>query len=82
MNPDQDYEEWKRCRERVDVPPGFSERVMGAVEGYEAGRRRSLAGRLLAALLASRLSKIGLCSLAAATCAFRLWHVVAIFVAQ
>jgi hypothetical protein len=33
-------------------------------------------------VLSSRLSKIGVCSLAAAACAFRLWHVVAIFVAQ
>jgi hypothetical protein len=77
---DQGYEDWRRRRERSDVPAGFSDRVMAAVEAQEAGRRR--AGLLLAALLASRLSRIGLCSLAAATCVFRLWHVVAVFVAQ
>jgi hypothetical protein len=86
MNQDQGYDAWRRRgREHVEAPPGFSDRVMGAVETHSAESGwagRSLAGRLLAALLASRLSRIGLCSLAAATCAFRLWHVVAILVAQ
>ena len=82
MNQNQGYEDWLRWCQRVDVPPGFSDRVMSAVQVYESGRRRSRAGMLLAALLASRLSKIGLCFLAAATCAFRMWHVLAIFVAQ
>ena len=77
---EQNYEDWRRRRARSDVPADFSDRVMAAIEAQKARRRR--ASLLLAALLGSRLSRLGLCSLAAATCAFRLWNVVAIFVAQ
>jgi hypothetical protein len=88
MNDDQWYDDWRRRRRQGEAPPGFAERVMGAVEAAEAdGRQRSRPERspwhaMVAALVSSRLSKVAVCSLAAATCVLRLLHVVAIFVAQ
>lgn len=83
MNHDQLYEDWKRRRGQGDPPPGFADKVMAAVASHEAGRRqRSWLGGMLLALLSSRLGRISVVSLAAATCVVRLLHVFAMFVAQ
>jgi MoxR-like ATPase len=90
MNEDRWYEDWQRRRREEPAPPGFADRVLAAAAADrvaadkaaagDAAKRTALAAALLA-LLNSRLSRIGLCSLAAAACLFRLAHVVAIFVA-
>jgi hypothetical protein len=81
MNPEELYERWKDQRRQVEAPGDFAARVMAAVEAAEAqSRGRSFLTALLLALLSSRLGRISVCSLAAATCLMRLWHVVAIFV--
>ena len=89
MNEDRWYEDWRRRRREEPAPPGFADRVLAAVAAdtvaadkaaHDAAKRSALAAALLA-LWNSRLSRIGLCSLAAAACLFRLAHVVAIFVA-
>jgi hypothetical protein len=82
MNKDTWYDDWKRRHGQGEPPPGFTDRLMVAVAAVEAQRQRSLWNGIVLALMSSRLSKIGICSLAAATCLFRLLHVVAIFIAQ
>ncbi len=83
MNDDQHYEQWKRRRGAGAAPAGFADRVMAAIEAHVTNRRqRTRLQALLFAVLSSRLSRIGVGSLAAATCVYRLLHVFAIFVAQ
>jgi hypothetical protein len=83
MNDDKQYEEWKRRRAEGDAPASFADRVMAAIESREVSQRqRTWLATVLFAALSSRVSKIGICSLAAAACLFRLLHVFAIFVAQ
>jgi len=77
MSDDKLYEQWKRRRAEADAPAGFADRVMTAIE-----RQRTWLASAMLAALSSRLSRIGICSLAAAACVARLLHVFAIFVAQ
>jgi hypothetical protein len=79
MNEERWYEDWKRRRRQEPPPVGFAERVMAAVGAAEIERRSALAAMLLA-VWSWRASRIGVCTLAAAACLFRLAHVVAIFV--
>jgi hypothetical protein len=83
MNDDMHYEQWKRRRAEGDAPADFAERVMAAIASRETNQRqRNWLATVMLAALSSRVSKIGICSLAAAACVFRLLHVFAIFVAQ
>jgi hypothetical protein len=76
------YDAWKRCRGQAEVPGDFADKVMAAVRSDAAGRHRSLLGGLLLAFVSSRIGKVGICSLAGLTCAFRLLHLVALFLAH
>jgi negative regulator of sigma E activity len=87
MNDEQWYEAWRRRASQEPAPAHFTERVMTALAAENAAaaevaqRQRSAFGVLMLELLRSRLSRIGICSLAAAACVFRLLHVFALFVA-
>jgi hypothetical protein len=83
MYAESGYEQWKRRRSQEPAPPDFADRVMALLAAEKATRHeRSVLAAVLLALLSSRLSKIGVCSMAVAACVFRLLHVVAIFVAR
>lgn len=83
MSDEKLYEQWKRRRGEADAPADFVDRVIAAIEAREIDqRRRSWQATVIVAALSSRLSRIGICSLAAAACVARLLHVFSIFVAQ
>jgi len=77
------YDAWRQRRGQEPAPPGFADRVMAAVAAEDTARQqRSLWSALLLTAWSTRWSRIGLCSLAAVACAFRLLHVVALFISQ
>jgi hypothetical protein len=76
------YDSWKRRRGQAEAPSDFANKVMTAVLSAEKDRRRSLLTGVLLTLLSSRVGKVGICSLAGLTCAFRLLHLVALFIAH
>ena len=78
MNQERWFEAWKERRSEEPAPLGFAQRVMAAVQPTEIRRQNRLAF-LLAALWASRVSRMGVFVLAAVACVLRLSHVVAIF---
>jgi hypothetical protein len=83
MNDDKLYEDWKNRRRQQAPTPGFSDRVLVAIENSAAEmRHESTAQRLVQAVLSTRLGKIAVGTLAGAMCVLRLCHVIAIFVAQ
>jgi hypothetical protein len=83
MSDDKLYEQWKRRRAEGDAPAGLADRVMAAIESRETDQQqRTWLATMMLAALSSRLSRIGICSLAAAACVARLLHVFAIFVAR
>ena len=85
MNEEQSYESWRRRAGREPAPADFADRVMAALAAEPAPAvppERTALGLLMLRLLRSRLSRIGIGSLAAAACVFRLLHVLALFVAQ
>ena len=88
MNEEQSYESWRRRAGREPAPADFADRVMAALAAEPSAtapavqQERTALGLLMLRLLRSRLSRIGIGSLAAAACVFRLLHVLALLVAQ
>jgi hypothetical protein len=83
MNYDKLYHGWKNRRRQYPPPPGFSDRVLAAIDDSAPGlQHESTAPWLVLPVLSTRLGRIAVGTLAAAMCVFRLWHVIAIFVAQ
>jgi hypothetical protein len=85
MRPEPNYEAWKRRRSAARVPEGFADRVMSALRQEPAPRARTWRGigpeleRYLTALLASRLGKLGICTLGCLACTFRMLSLIALF---
>lgn len=81
MMPREDpYESWKKSRANARVTDGFADRVMGTLhENADLGRQR-FAGRLLLAVLASRLGRVAVCASAGVLFVVRIGHVLALFV--
>jgi len=83
MRSEPPYESWKRRRSTTSVPEGFADRVMSALGQAPEPRARLWPGReldrFLNALLASRLGKLGICTLGGLACAFRILSLIALF---
>jgi hypothetical protein len=79
MTPDNDLESWRQARRVADVPVGFADRVMAAVEQSQERIRLGLLRRLLLSTLVRRVAKTTACVVATAVCISRVIHVFAIF---
>jgi hypothetical protein len=79
MTPDNDLESWRQARRVADVPVGFADRVMAAVEQSQERIRLGLLRRLLLSTLVRRVAKTTVCVVATAVCISRVIHVFAIF---
>ena len=79
MTPDNDLDAWRQARRVADVPVGFADRVMAAVEQSQERVRLGLLRRLLLSTLARRVARTTLCLIATAVCISRVLHVFAIF---
>ena len=79
MTPDNDFESWRQARRMTDVPVGFADRVMAAVEQSQQRVRLGLLRRLLLSTLTRRVAKATVCVVATAVCAARVIHVFAVF---
>jgi hypothetical protein len=85
MRPESLFEAWKRRRRASRVPDGFADRVMSALRQEPAPRAWAWrwigpeVERFLTALLASRLGKLGICTLGCLACAFRILSLIALF---
>jgi hypothetical protein len=81
MRDDDRYEHWKRRRAETSVPADFADRVLAAAREHGRARRWWLALQgLFLAVVSSRLSKVGVCTLALLACVFRMISVLALFV--
>jgi hypothetical protein len=80
MPTDDLFERWKQQRRQPRAPAGFADRVMAAVPDADLlkARRRALQA-YLAALLSTKIGRLGVCSLAFLIGLFRLFQVVGIF---
>jgi hypothetical protein len=83
MKPDDAYERWKSSRAAANVSADFADRVMSSIEQVEAAsqRRRGLQALVLA-LVASRIGRVTIWSLACAACAARVLGVLALFISS
>jgi hypothetical protein len=81
MKSDDAFEQWKSSRTAIDVPADFADRVMGSIEQWDAAhRRRHGLQALVLAVLASRLGRVAIWSLACAACVARVGAILALFV--
>jgi len=80
MPGDENYEQWRKARAKVEVPGGFADRVMAAVESREREVRESVACGLLISIVRSRLSRAAICSVAAAACLLRIGCLISTFI--
>ena len=74
------YESWKRSRANTNVPDGFADRVMESVHETGAGGHQRMVGRLLLAILATRLGRATVCVSAVVLFIVRVAHLFALFV--
>ncbi len=81
MPVDDIYERWREARADVEVPNGFADRVMIAVETSEEDARDAATRGVLALLLASRLARVAVYSIAGGACLMRIGCVVSTFIA-
>ena len=82
MRNDDVYERWRHAQASVDVPDGFADRVMAAVEQHDRQRRGLAFRELVRLLVASRLGRIAVWSLACSVCALRIAAVLAVFLVE
>lgn len=80
MPGDEIYERWREARADAQVPGGFADRVMVAVESRERDARETALRGLLAAIARSRLARVAICSIAGAACLVRIGCLVSPFV--
>lgn len=81
MKPDDAYELWKSSRAAIEPPAGFEDRVMAAIEPFAAAQHRRRRGvqAFVLAVVASRLGRLAIWSLACAACAARVVGILALF---
>ena len=82
MTPNNDYESWRQLRRSTDVPSGFADGVMAAIEQSQQRVRMGILRRLILSTFARRAAKATVCIVAAVVCVARVIHVFAIFYVQ
>ena len=80
MPGDEIYEQWRKARADVQVPGGFADRVMVAVESRDRDARETVLRGLPVAIGRSRLARVAICSIAGAACLARIGCLVSTFV--
>ena len=80
MAVDDVYERWREARAEVKAPDGFADRVMVAVEASEEDARDASRRGVLALLVASRLARGAVYSIAGGACLVRIGCVVSTFI--
>ena len=79
MPGDEIYERWRKARADVQVPDGFADRVVVAVELRDRDARETVLRGLLVAIAASRLVRLAIFSIAGAACLARIGCLVSTF---